>query len=320
MGLGDKFKKVISSPGQSGLAAATGGVSLLLPDNITSQVTSPLDSLLLGSSGKAEADAERARLLALQDAKSRAALQQYKDVDIPEEQKLELVLQDPKLVGELEAIELEQSRLGDIETDPRLREAEMAALAELDTMSEEGLTAQELALYDELRSKGLSQQQARDADIISSLARRGLVGGEGSAARTEALMKQQSAQATANEQARQARQIAADKVAARRGAMMQRANLASVMEGREYGRASEAEKARMAIEQFNKMNKQSTAAQNLAERQRIADQAANLANQKEMIEKQYNIGSDQRKFANQLALAAPQAGIISGQAAMYGQL
>lgn len=208
------------------------------------------------------------------------------------EQEIALVL--PELAGLLEAEALGSSRFEEISMDPRLDAINRAALEDVAGIAAAGgLDAQtRLALEEGLgRVAGAEQarlQQLREDPTLGQGQKLALqaqaVQGAGQAARDVAL------------------QSAAQAQQARMAALGQQANLASGMQQQQLSLAGQKASAADAINQFNTQQRMGVQAQNLANRQRIAEAGAATRNQQEM----YNKGLIQQQFQNQMAKATGQ--------------
>ena len=226
-------------------------------------------------------------------------------IGIPTIEAQKIALEAPELVGQLEAEALGQSRFEQIQMDPRLQAAQMAALENITGVAEAGgLDAQTRLNLEEglARAAGAEQarlQQLKEDPTLGQGQRLALqsqaVQGSGQAARDVAL------------------QSAAQAQQARMAALGQQANLASGMQQQQLGLAGQKASAADAIAQFNAQQRMGVQSQNLAARQAIANQAAATRNQQEM----YNKALQQQKFQNELAKAT---GVTGQQTAMAGNL
>jgi hypothetical protein len=276
---------------------------------------------LFGSSGQGEADAQRAALAAKSDAQIKQALAQYAGITAPELQELDLSdIVTPELQGLLEAEQLSEPEMARllVETDPRLQEMQDRSMLEMERRGQEGLSAEEMAMFDQLRRRGEADVTAREQSIKQDLAQRGMGGG-----RMEAIMRQQAAQDAANRAQEQGRQIAAQKLSAKRQAIEAAGRMAGGIEEAQYRRDLEQGLRRAgALDEVERMNMQTRMgvdAQNLAAQQRMHEEQIRLQNQAKLMEKQHNLQLPQQQFANQMALQGAKAGILSGQSNMTAQ-
>jgi hypothetical protein len=243
------------------------------------------------------------------------ALSQFQGVDVPtlDEQKVNYLL--PEYVGDLNTqsestMNMGPSEMGNIQVDPRLQQAQLGALDQLSQIGETGLMPGERAALDEARRQAAGEAQAKSAQIMSDMARRGM-GGSGMelAARLQASQSSADRQQQANDdEMKMAQQRALD-------AINQKAGLATNMGNQQFQQQSDVAKAKDVINQFNTQNAQAVQARNVANanaattrnmdtRQNLAGQAANVKNQQE----QQNKGLYQTQFNNQMQRAGGMAG------------
>lgn len=237
----------------------------------------------------------------------REQLNRLAAIDLPELQ--ELVLQDPELVGLLEAEQMDRSALEDIALDPRMREAQLKALASLEETGESGLTAEDRAMMGELTRQTDAAEQARQKGILQGMAERGQLDSG-----AQLIAQLQSNAASSTDARRQAEQMAAQASAAKRQALQQAGNMAAQMEGSDFQRQAQVGSARDAINQFNTQQRANVQQQNLAARQAMENQRAAQRNQENM----YNIQRGQQQFQNELAKAGAQGGVTNNLAQIAG--
>lgn len=233
----------------------------------------------------------------------REQLRRLAAIDLPELE--QLFLETPELVGLLETEQLGPSALQDIALDPRMREAQMRALAELEERGVVGLTPEDRARLSEIRRETAGQEQAAQKAILQSMAERGQLDSG-----AQLIAQMQASGAGATEAQRAGEQLAAQAAAARRQALQQAGGMAGQMEQAQYGRDAQAAQARDAIQQFNLAQRANTAAQNLAARQNIEQQRVQARQQ----EQKYNAQIPQQQFQNELARAGAQGQATSNLA------
>lgn len=229
-------------------------------------------------------------------------------IGIPTIEAQKIALESPELVGLLEAESIGPSRFEEVQMDPRLQAAQLAALEDVSGIAQTGLGAADQLALEEIRRRAAGQAQAQRATALQQMQERGL--GDSGASLVAQLQAGQSAADTA---AMQGMQQAAQAQQARMAALGQQANMASGMQGQQLQLAGQKASAADAIAQFNAQNRQSVAAQNLAARQNIANQQAATKNQQEV----YNKALIQQKFQNEMAKAT---GVTGQQSAMAGNL
>ncbi len=233
-----------------------------------------------------------------------------KDVDVPDIEKQKILLENPELVGLLQAEELGDSAMEDISLDPKMREAQLAALQSFQEEGEQGFTQEDRSAQNILRRDADSRANAEQEAILSGMAQRGSLD---SGAQLAAQLGAQ--QGSSQRRAEGADRLAMDAASRRRNAMTQSANMAAGMEGADFSRQSQAAQAKDSISQFNAANRQNVAAQNLAARQNIENQRASNANQTQV----HNKGLLQQDYQNKMGKAGTMATAMGGQASSMAQ-
>lgn len=238
----------------------------------------------------------------------------YADIPLPVLRELnpELYRQVVSLNPELEsAINLGPSAMEGINLDPRLRNAQMDALSQLQGISAAGgKDAQFMADAARLQNDVNANLRGNTGAIQQNLATRGLSGGM-----TEMLSRQQAAQAAANQQAQSGLDINAQAQQRALSALMNSANLGGQMESRQFQQQSDVANARDMINRFNAQNQQNVNQRNIGSRneaqrynagqqQNIADQNVGLKNETQ----RYNRNIPQTNFENQLRRAGMNLG------------
>ena len=265
-------------------------------------ISSITDAVGLTDSGAAEDAMKKASGVTKEQMKRLDA------IDLPDIEKMKILLENPELVGLLEAEQLEGSALEEISLDPKLRENQMKALQSLATQAEEGLTSQDKYAMEQLLGDVAAQERSQLAGIDQEMARRGM---ESSGAAERA--KREALQSGANEARQRAMQMAAQGQQNRMQALQALGQQSGQMQSQDYAQQAQIASARDAIAQANAANRQNVSAQNLAARQNIENQRANLANQQQM----YNKGLIQQQFQNELQKAGAQNTVSGNLANMY---
>lgn len=258
------------------------------------------------------------------EAAQNAALGMINAVQLPTLTPLEL--QELVSTGELtpeqaQAYQLQQSAMQDIYVDPKLKQAQLKALANLQEVGEKGMT-------DEDRAKLLQIQGQEDAALrgqreaqMQQNAMRGF-GGSG----VDLMNQQIQAQEAANRIAQRDTEVAAQSQAAKLKALQDAGTLAGSIASQDWQQAAAKAQAKDAIDQFNLQNKQSVAnanvqarnqaaAQNLAQSQALAQYNNQLKNQAA----QYNASIPQQQYQNALGKAGASANAYGNKANMYMQ-
>jgi hypothetical protein len=244
---------------------------------------------LFGSSAGRSEMAESNRLM-------RDNVARLEAIGIPTIEAQKIALQSPELVGLLEAESLGTSSFEDIQVDPRLQAAQMAALEDITGIAEAGgMDAQSRLNIEQGLGRVAGAEQAR----LQQLREDPTLGqGQRLALQSQAIQgASQSGRDVALQTAAQAQQ-------ARMAALGQQANMASGMQGQQLQLAGQKASAADAIAQFNTQQRMGVQSQNLAARQGIANQTAATRNQQEM----YNKGLIQQQFQNEMAKATGVTG------------
>ncbi len=228
----------------------------------------------MGSKNAGKADMKKSNKL------MREAVERLEAVGIPTVEAQRIALQDPELVGLLEAEQLAESEMGNIAVDPRMREAQMSALEEMSGLARTGLGAEDRAAYNDLRRGAASAAQAQQATAIQNASASGTLDSGSN------LMAQLNAgQQQANRMSSEGDRLAANASAARREALSQKANLATQLGAQDFSQKSQVAQSADAINRFNSQNRQDVNNQNLASRQTISNQANANRNNEQMHNK-----------------------------------
>ncbi len=259
------------------------------------------------------------RAAAIQDKELQALLA----IQIPDPAQQRLALERFKQTGELtpqfqQAIKAAPSEFNKIVSDQRQKSAQNRALSELsDIGNKGGLRLQDKAALQEAQLQSQVQDRGARNAILDDAARRGQGGGSGMALQAQL----QGQQAVGDRNARSALSVAGSAQDRALQAIMGAGDLATKGRGQDFAEQSARAQANDAINRFNTQNLMSTnaanvgiannaQAQNLSERQRIADANVNTGNK----EQQYNKELLQQKYNNQLGMANARNGIYNQQA------
>jgi hypothetical protein len=262
------------------------------------------DAVGLTDSGAAEASMRRASGL------TKETLARLAAIDLPDIEKQKIALENPELVGLLEAESIDPTKMEDIKLDPRLRSNQIKALESLARRAEEGMTAEDKMQMEQMLGDVAAQEMAQRKSVEQEMARKGM---DDSGAALIAKLGGQ--QAGANRARQQAMQMAAQAAQGRQSALSNLAAQSGQMQQADFGRQATVAQAQDAIAKANAMNRQQVAAQNLASRQAMENQRAALANQQQM----YNKGLLQQQFQNRMAKAGAQNQATSNLAQQYAQ-
>jgi hypothetical protein len=237
----------------------------------------------------------------------KAQMARLDKIDLPELE--EYILQNPELVGLLEAEQLDPSSMEEISTDPALKEKQMQALMGLQERSEQGLTAQDKMQMEEMLGQVGAQEKSQRASIEAEMQRRGTADSGASL-----MAKLQGSQGGAQSARQKAMQMAAQGQNQRMAALQGMGQMAGQMEGADFGRQSQIASARDRIAQANAMNRQQVSAANLAARQNIENQRAGIANQQAQVANQIA----QQNYNNALSKVGGQGSVAGQMASMPG--
>lgn len=235
-------------------------------------------------------------------------MERLSELSLPELE--EYILENPELVGLLEAEELGDSALEEITLDPAAREAQLAALSSLQEYADEGLTDTDKYAMEQMLGDVAAQSQSQQADIEADMARKGM---DSSGA---ALMAKMNAdQQGANQAREKAMQMAAQGSQNRMSALNQLASQSGNMQQADYSRQANTASAKDAIARSNAANRQDVNQANLANRQSIENQRANTANLQSQVGNsiaQQNFNNAYQKAGGQGGVANQMSGIAAG--------
>lgn len=247
---------------------------------------------------------------------SEEALQRLRDISVPgiSERQFEvqkLVSQGQITPEEAVAILQQETQFGAISLDPRLRQAQFAALQQLQQIGTEGgLTATSRASLDEIQRAAAGRERAQRGAILQQFAQRGI---SGSGLELAAQLSAQQAEAGRVSSEGFQTQALAEQRALQ--ALQQAGALGGQIRGQEFGEQAATAQAQDIINSFNVSQRQNIQLRNigareeadrinLVERQRIADSNVKLEN----IQRQQRAGLPQQVFQDQLGLAQSFAG------------
>lgn len=258
------------------------------------------------------------------EAAQNAALGMINAVQLPTLTPLEL--QELVSTGELtpeqaQAYQLQQSAMQDIYVDPKLKQAQLKALANLQEVGEKGMTDEDRAKLLQIQGQEDTALRGQREAQMQQNAMRGF-GGSG----VDLMNQQIQAQESANRVAQRDTEVAAQSQAAKLKALQDAGTLAGSIASQDWQQAAAKAQAQDAINQFNLQNKQSVAnanvqarnqasAQNLAQSQALAQYNNQLKNQAA----QYNASIPQQQYQNALGKAGASANAYGNKANMYMQ-
>lgn len=274
-------------------------------------------SIIGAAIGAQEAQSDR-------DAANRArqqALAQFDGISLPDIDSQTMTPELLEFLGNFQAqqegnINVDPSLMGGIVIDPRLEQAQMAALEQLSQIGETGLMSGEKAALNQARRGSAAEAQAKSSQIMDNMARRGM-GGSGA----ELAAQLQNAQSSADRQSQESDRLMQMAQERALNAIGQSASLAGNVRNQSFSEQSAKAKAQDAINQFNTANQQGVQQRNVA-----STNAANLRNlglQQEINNS--NVGAKnaaqaqnkaliQQQFNNKMGLAAAKSGQYGNQA------
>jgi hypothetical protein len=258
-----------------------------------------------------------------------AALQQQamdaiKNVDIPKLQQLQVQLQPYKEAGllspELEATVYQpDSMMNQVSTDPRLKDAQMIALGNLQKMSTGGLNMSDKSMLDQIQRNSANSERAKESQILQEMQQRGQAGSG-----AELASRLSSAQNSANNAGSQGLQVGATATQRALESLMNSGQLGGQIRSQDFGEQAQKAQSQDVINQFNARNRQAVIGQNTQTQN--AAQAANLANKQDIMNKntgianqqsEHNAQAVQQNYENNLRKAQ---GIYSANNAQAGNL
>lgn len=259
-----------------------------------------------GQAASAETDAENAR---------KEALSQFGNIKPPTVEEQLLALQEYQTQGTINPL-LEQlmqqgdSRLSDVQVDPRLKADQMNALEQISGLASGKIQPGDMAGFELARRNAAAEAQAKQGQILQDMQQRGQAGSG-----AELLARLKASQSGADMLSQAQMEEAKAMQAARMQALQQQANMASGIRQQDYGEQSDLARARDAISQFNANNAQNVQGrnvaaqnnaqqQNLTNKQNIANMNVGTQNDQQLKNKQLL----QQQFDNQLRLAGARAG------------
>lgn len=289
---------------------------MALPLLMAASAAAPIIGGILGNNA-AKGDAAKAA------AQREAALAAIQNINTPNISDMMVDYDNYENMGDLSAIlqdtfTQQDSELGDVATDPRLRQAQMDALATLERISGGGgMTDIEKAQLNDTRQGTAQEMASGNQAIREEMARRGMGGGA-----QEMLLRQQLNDDLLNQRADQDLNINAMAQQRALDALAQQGSMAGSMEDRDYAQKAAVARANDEINRFNTANRQSVANANTATKNTVADR--NLTNRQNISnsnvdvnnkQKDFNSNVYQQDFNNQMAKGQALAGAYDNAAA-----
>jgi hypothetical protein len=274
---------------------------------------------ILGDSQASEAQAQAL------EAK-RQALAAIQGIYVPTVDEQKINLEDYALAGELnptmEQLEsLGPSAMQEISTDPRLRDAQMSALAKMQAEGSSGMNAQDRLTLNTARNSASRADRGRREQVLQQMAQRGM-GGSGA---------ELAAQLASSQNALVADQQSADQQAAAASAralqaIAQSGTMGGQIRSQDFNESAQKAQAADAINKFNASNRQGLNTRN-TDRNNSASQF-NLTNKQNVMnrntdtnntEETHNKGLYQQKFNNDMTKGQGLAGQYTNMSNYYSQ-
>jgi hypothetical protein len=218
-------------------------------------------------------------------------------------------------------IKLGPSLVEQIKEAPELRQAQMGALDIISQRARGGLTAEDRAALNQVRSEVAQDAAARDASILQSMQARGMAG-----AGNELAQRLISSQASANRTSTEGDNLAAMASRNALAAASQMGSLGNQIRGQDFDINQTRASAADAINQFNVQNAVSRQTRNVGTKnqaqqfnvtrqQDVSDANVGAAN----AEKQRQVDAEKWMYNAALDRAKARSQAISGQAEQAGQ-
>lgn len=276
-----------------------------------------LGTILGGLIGQQNAKDDYGRSEALRQQ----ALQQFQDLYVPTREEQEIALNPYQYQGDFDplresAVDLGPSEYESINLDPATRDAQMAALAQMQEMaSNPEATAMDRARMAGITADANRAAQGQRAAVMQNMRQRGLAGSG-----MELVAQMQANQGAAEQANREGMALQAQAQQRALDALYNSAGLAGDIRGQDTRQAENKAAAIDAINRFNAQNQQGVRGRNtdrmnqaglrnLDSRQQMQNANTDLRNQQQT----YNKGLYQTQFGNELVKKQG----LSGQ---YGQM
>lgn len=230
------------------------------------------------------------------------AFNELLSIGVPPDLSKEIIMQKFQEAGimtpELEQeINLTHSKMAELQEDPETREAQMEALNTFKSLSKTGLGATDRAALNQVRDTVQRDLEGKRQQILQSMQQRGM-GGSGA----ELIAQLQGSQGSANQASMEGDRLAAMAEERALSALGKSADLAGNIRGTDYNVQSDKARSQDELNRFNTQNqigmqrqnvgaKNAAQAQNLSNKQRVADANVGQANNEKLrqadAERQY---------------------------------
>lgn len=250
----------------------------------------------------------------------------FSDLQIPDPEDLKLSLEELVSQGtispeEAQTIMLGQSDMNNIALDPKMKQAQMDALSQLQEIgSSGGLNAQSRSRLAQIENQESAANRGNREALMNRFASQGM-GGSG----LEMASQLQNQQDSAMRRSSRDLEIAALAEQQALDAIMKGGQLGGQIRSQDFGEQSQIAQANDAISRFNAQNQQAQINQNVGARnvaqaanleakQNLANQNTGLRNQQQM----HNKGLLQQNFQNEMQKRGGQSGVAQNNAAAAG--
>lgn len=245
----------------------------------------------------------------------------YEAIGIPSAEAQQIALEEYQSAGvfspeDVQALQLGETAMAGIQTDPQLKAAQIQSLSKLQDIGQNGYTLSDKAGQEKILGDIKADARGARGAIMQRAAQQGGYG-KGSALVAQ-LMNQQAADTQSHQTGLQ---TAANAEQRALQGIMGAGDLAGKMRGQDYDEQARTAQARDAIAAWNAANTQGVRSGNVATRNNA--QQFNLTNKQGLMNANtdtrnktqvYNKELGQQNFNNQLALAQGKANARAGQA------
>jgi hypothetical protein len=252
------------------------------------------------------------------------ALQSIMGVNTPDANALKVALQQYQSAGALSPqmeglVNQQGSEMNNIQTDPRLMNAQMNALHTMQQIGGGGLRPEDQAALAQIRDQNNQQSNSNRQAILQSMQQRG-IGGSGA----ELAAQLSNSQSAANRGSAEDMNVASQASQRALQAIYGSGQMGAQMQGQQFNQSAQKAQAQDVINRYNAMNAQQVGnqnvaygnnaqAQNLASKQALMNANTGIGNQQTM----YNAQIPQEIYQDQLGKAGAVAGQDSNIANMY---
>lgn len=292
---------------KKGVEGATSGAAMgtaIMPGYGTA-IGAGVGGLLGGFMGGDDGEAARKE----QEALMEQTLAEIAGVSVPELRQIQL--ENPQWLEDLQVEQLDPSQMKYVNTDPRLKSQQMAALNALNEISEGGgMNMQDRANLAQIQNEAATADKGRRDALMQNMNARGM-GGSG----MELLSSLQSNQAATDRNMQQGLGVAGMAQNRALDSIMQSGNLAGSMRSQDFSEQSKKAEAADAINRFNTQNRQDVNRFNIGGRQDISNQGVMNRNQNQTL----NNDVLQQNYTNQMNKVGQMGNARGLKVQMLGQ-